>query len=1294
MSTQPLKLIINPPIQNNLPVPAPAPVNLQVISNLPKQPQIVSLVTSQPSQKPSVDLQVKQPVILQPGSLSGQNNSGYRVSASAYQKYQTTRDHIYNVTDSYIGCDKIMPRSERILNLQSRTFQESEVTFPEGCENIYVELIANVSDNVSRSVRNGVDPGEVIINMNRETISVKNGGVPIPIEIHPSEKMWAPQLIFGELHTSSNYNKNVIRTECGRNGYGAKLTNIFSKEFIVTVGDPYNKKLYQQVWRNNMLDRQEPQISDYNGPSFVEVVYKMEFKRFGYDQYPDEAFALFARHAADLSFTAKVPVTFNGIRLNVQNSVEYAKLYLGEEALKRSIVYYQWPPGVKTITKKNGLEVAENPNISPIVEICAVDTPDMALNVSFANGKWTRNGGVHADAAFKAVSKGVLDTVNGTNAGTKKSKAAKSSGVKLTIADVKRHISVFVSCWVGDPTWDNQYKTALKTPAPKIVIDEKILQPIMKWELINRLYAELEAKHFRAGTKTDGKKRKHISDLKGEDANDAGTAKSGHCTLYITEGKSAMGFAVKMLSLFERGRDFIGLLPLKGKPLNVMNALEEQIQQNSEIIELKKMLGLRERTNYLLDENFNTLRYGQLMILADADTDGKHILGLVLNLFHCRYPTLLARGYVRYLRTKIVEVKGKGKVFKFYNEHDYDEWKKITPDYANKTKWDHAYFKGLGSSEDADIADEFRAPKVVQCFYDDKTPDAMQLAFNEKFADERKDWIKNWTPDFAVEAMEMQPISAFINHELIQFSIADIARSIPRFMDGMKRVQRKIVWGSMKKWKGKAGSNKAEKVKVGNLASYVSEKTEYHHGPTSMCDAIVNMVQDFTGSNNLPYFCAHGQFGTRNLLGRDASDTRYTKTKPQWWWKYVFKAEDNPLLQMVVDEGKECEPVTFLPVIPFNLINGFSGIGTGHSTFGPNHDPLDLCQWLTAKNKGAPLPAVLPWYRGFKGTIKLVERGKRKKPINNPSPSPDNVVTLQIGKPLQQQVPLTGNDQDIPDQGDEDENDEDNVAINQNTKYTMVTTGNFEVVGNVRKKVIVTELPIGRGMHDYDKWLAQQREQKLITDFTNLSKHDTVYFEITGMKNTPNHKNLRLIRSYGMSNMVLLDNNDRPVKYDSTSEILETFYAIRLPYYQLRKDNILKELQAKIDLLNLKIRFIIAVITGYHLLRSNANITLAEILEKGGILTIGLNGKDIVPQMRQLGFPDDLLDKVNLKHCTLDDVEILRHNLQKLLNEKVVVEGTSPQSMWQTDIDEFVAAYCKEYKCKPTIKKTATLSIV
>ena len=141
----------------------------------------------------------------------------------------------------------------------------------------------------------------------------------------------------------------------------------------------------------------------------------------------------------------------------------------------------------------------------------------------------------------------------------------------------------------------------LKAPTPKINIDKKILQPILKWELIGRLYAELDAKNFKAASKSDGKKRRNLNVTKLEDANKAGTAESLKCTLWVTEGDSAMAFAVKALGNIPKGRDVIGLFPLKGKPLNVMNADKIKIRENDEIKILKEVLGLKEGVNYLED---------------------------------------------------------------------------------------------------------------------------------------------------------------------------------------------------------------------------------------------------------------------------------------------------------------------------------------------------------------------------------------------------------------------------------------------------------------------------------------------------------------------------------------------------------------------------------------------------------------------------------------------------------------------------------------------------------------------
>jgi DNA topoisomerase-2 len=124
---------------------------------------------------------------------------------------------------------------------------------------------------------------------------------------------------------------------CGRNGYGAKLTNIFSKEFKVRICDGPNKKMYDGVWYNNMNEHPKAVVQDYDGPSFVEIAWNLDFKRFEIEKYPDEAFHLFARYTADFSFTCKVPVSFNGVSMNFSNIRDYAKLFVDENSINNSI---------------------------------------------------------------------------------------------------------------------------------------------------------------------------------------------------------------------------------------------------------------------------------------------------------------------------------------------------------------------------------------------------------------------------------------------------------------------------------------------------------------------------------------------------------------------------------------------------------------------------------------------------------------------------------------------------------------------------------------------------------------------------------------------------------------------------------------------------------------------------------------------------------------------------------------------------------------------------------------------
>ena len=1194
-------------------------------------------------------------------------------TADDYKQYDH-RTHVYMKPDTYIGADERMVREEWLYDIQNGNMVNATIDFVPGCERLYLEVLTNGSDNVGRSRRAGVDPGRIEIMMDNSTISVTNYGLPIPIEIHPTEKVYIPQMIFGSLLTSSNY--EVDRHEAGTNGIGAKAANIFSVEFMVIVHDHIRHLKYTQVWNANMTRCGEPIIEQYTGKvSSVQVVYKMDFARFKYPVpvgtaggYPPEAFALFARHAVDISFTAKTTVVFNGHEFSYANIREYARLYFGD-AVETAIVHYQWPAGTEVVNKKKGYQIAKNPAITPEIELIAIDTPDQGHHVSFVNCMMTRDGGVHVNAAVKAVGESAVKMIN-ENVIKKLTKQNKGKELDakdkrahtITINDVKPHISVLLAAKVMNPKFTSQTKTMLHSPIPKIDVPEEELKGINRWQLIDRLYAALEAKQFATMAKTDGKLKRYVRLLKGVDANNAGKAQRHQCVLYITEGRSGAGYANKLLSLVPGGRDNIGVLPMRGKLFNVMDKHIFQIEKNVEIKELKRMLGLCEGLDYSDPANFNKLRYGAIMIMADSDVDGKHIIGLLLNFFHCRFPSLLARGFVMYYRTPTLRVTFAQNTLKFYTQREYDEWKAVTPNYQS---WKHKYYKGLGTSKDAEIRDDFRTPRVVTCLYDADAPSAMKLAFDKKLTDQRKDWIGRWRPVLGVDDVQMQPISWFINHEMILFSIADVQRSIPKLTDGLKESHRKILHGAHKKWKIGSKKGTYNEVKVAQFGAFVAEKSNYHHGELILDDVVVGMAQDFTGSNNIPWFARDGQFGTRFEGGKDAAETRYSYTKPERLTSYLLRKEDRPILRHVIDEGEEVEPETYYPIIPTVLVNGAYGIGTGYSTYIPNHDPLEIIKWLRMKLQGVEdkdLPDVVPWYRGFQGVIKVIDRRNRKKRNNGKvkvtiisNVGEDGTLTPQV-----QNIETEDDDDDDQDLN-EDEEEQIGEVTGSRPLLSMVTLGKFHI--DLNGTIIVTELPIGRWPKTHHKWLEDLVEEKKITGFRDLSVDNTVYFEIYGFTDTPNYRTLKLKRTMGMSNMVLLDDESRPVRYDTSFDILEAFCYRRLPIYQRRKDYVLEHLTQEITAMNHKIRFIRAVI----------NKDIRIINRKVAEIRAGMEALDI---------PYEVYEGSKTRNLSEDDIDVLIRQIAVKQAERDLLEQTSAAQIWLNELDELENVYRHTYGIK------------
>nr|GEV89936.1 DNA topoisomerase 2 isoform X2 [Tanacetum cinerariifolium] len=1032
-----------------------------------------------------------------------------------YQK-KTQLEHILLRPDTYIG--SVEKHEQTLWIWQDDQMVKKPITFVPGLYKIFDEILVNAADNKQRDPK--MDCVKVTIDVDNNMISVWNNGDGIPVEMHQGEGVYVPELIFGHLLTSSNYDDSIKKTTGGRNGYGAKLANIFSTEFTIETADGKRNKRYKQVFTNNMGKKSEPAITKCkNSENWTMVSFKPDLAKFGMECLEDDTVALMKRRVVDLAgcLGKGVKVELDGTRVPPKTFEDYVKLYLG--------------------TSTDTTRIYEK--VNDRWEVCVSLTDGHFEQVSFVNNIATMKGGSHVDYITNQITSNLALIVN------KKNKHA-----NLKPNNIKSYLWVFVNALIDNPAFDSQTKENLTTNKGSFgsicELSEEFLKKVVKSDVVNRLLRYADFKLNEKLKKTDGKRKGKLNIPKLEDANLAASANSGDCTLILTEGDSAKALAMSGLSVV--GQDYYGVFPLKGKLLNVREASPKQLQENAEIQNIKKILGLQHGKNY---ENVKELRYGHLMIMADQDHDGSHIKGLLINFLHSFWPSLLkVPNFMLEFITPIVKATNKKtkKVLSFYTMPEYEAWKE---NLGNKAKeYKIKYYKGLGTSESKEGAEYFAdLDHHMKDFVwaDDEDGDAIELAFSKKKIEARKNWLRALQAGTYFDSKEKHiPYRDFINKELILFSMADLQRSIPSMVDGLKPGQRKILFCAFKK-------PIIQEIKVAQFSGYVSEHSAYHHGEASLVGTIIGMAQNYVGSNNINLLQPNGQFGTRQMGGKDHASGRYIFTQLSPIARYLFHKADELLLNYLNDDGQSIEPAWFIPIIPMVLVNGSEGIGTGWSSFIPNYNPRDIIANLKRLLNGEAMVPMHPWYKWFKGIIQ---------------------------------------------------------------KTTSKETG-YTTIGIMEEKedenaLSVTELPVRRWTQEYKEFLeaaAQEGKDKIpfIKDYTAHNDDTTVHFEIIMTEDQMNTarqegflKKFKLTTTLSTSNMHLFDANGVIKKYDTPEQILEDFFHLRLDFYEKRKIALLRELEKASLLLENKVRFIREVVKGTIVVSNKKKDDLyAELKVKG-----------------------------------------------------------------------------------------------
>jgi DNA topoisomerase-2 len=552
------------------------------------------------------------------------------------------------------------------------------------------------------------------------------------------------------------------------------------------------------------------------------------------------------------------------------------------------------------------------------------------------------------------------------------------------------------------------------------------------------------------------------------------------------------------------------VFPLRGKCKNVRDASVAQLTSNQEFNDLKKILGLQQGKDY---KDVSELRYGRLMIMTDADNDGSHIKGLILNMIDYFWPSLLKLGFVVSMVTPIIKASRGNQIKSFYTETAFKTWYESV-----QSGWNIKYYKGLGTSTSKEAREYFTQIEnlTVKFDVDTMTDESIILAFDKKKADARKTWLLESTAKDSKDLevpygnIKQLGITDFIHKDLVNFSLADLKRSIAHLADGLKPSQRKVMYACFHK-------NLRNEMKVAQLAAFVAEKSAYHHGEVSLADTIVKLANDYTGSNNMNLLEPCGQFGTRLMGGKDASQTRYIFTRLTPEARKLFDPKDDAVLTYLDDDGRSIEPEFYIPTIPMILVNGSEGIGTGFSCYVPPFNPKDIRNNILNFLGGNPIKKMKPWFRGFKGKVL--------------------------------------------------EQDDD----------SWVTQGVWSSIGRTVK---VTELPPGRWTQDYKEHLDILVEKKIISGFTNNSTTENVDFLIQDYNGKDAVKDLKLQKTIRTTNMHLFHPSKGICKYHSAEDILSDFVEIRMEYYKKRKDRLIWETQLRSDVCNERARFVKEVVNG------------------------------------------------------------------------------------------------------------------